>query len=158
MDILSSFTKSKAELDEVSKTLFNMFEANDDFKIIAQQNLSYLEISEHKLDDNLVVLSLYNYRDMSPRVSFDADRNKVLSCDDSMVELWISASLALIEAANVAKAMKFLKDFTMSDHGLIHIIISNYEAMSEAGKSDKEIAEASAKFLTKLIKEKNSQK
>ncbi|CAL4858170.1 hypothetical protein BRC2024_KWYBBTRE_CDS_0067 [Acinetobacter phage vB_AbaM_AB-Navy-v2] len=157
MDVLSTFKESKAAIDEIAKTLFDMFESNDIYKIISHSDISYLDFTEHRTDDNLVMVNLYNYSDINPRISFEADRAKILSCDESTIDMWHKASLDIIEAANTAKALKFLKDFTMTDHGLIHVIISNYEKLSEAGKTNQEIAEMSAKFISLAMAQKYKQ-
>ncbi|CAL1778112.1 hypothetical protein BRC2024_PQPTKSFJ_CDS_0242 [Tegunavirus sp. BRC001] len=158
MDILSSFTHSKAAIEQISKKLFSMFEENDLYGIISRSKLAYLEIQEHQLDKNLVLIEIYEHSALYPEVSFEAPRSTILACDESVVELWHKASLAIIEGANTAKALKFLKEFPESDHALVHIIISSYERLSKLGKSDKDIAESCAKLMSQLIQQKYSSK
>ncbi|EQA7786803.1 hypothetical protein ACX818_001397 [Acinetobacter baumannii] len=152
MDVLSEYQESKKALDEISKKLFNMFEENDKFKIIANSGVSYLDFSDHKEDHTKVIINLYTYSDVSPRVSFECNRASALSCDENTVEMWLDASIKIIEIANMAKAKKFLKDFPSTDHALIHLVMAIADKIPD--QTDSKIAEFAAKQYTKILKDK----
>lgn len=155
MDILSKYTETKKELDLLAKQVFSLFDENDVYGIINSSNVKYLEICDHKQFDNLVIINMGDYGDIAPILTFESDRKIVLEFDEeSLIELWIQTSKNIIEKSNELKAKKFMKDYHKNDHGLIHLVISNYEKLSNLGKNDAEIAKLAAKGMTKLLEHK----
>lgn len=147
MDPLNKFTQAKEELRVIQKALFLMFEENDIFGIIRQDELTYMEFVDHRHDDTKVIIELYNYRDTVPRITFEADRAASLACDETTITMWIEASKNIVERAMAAKAKKFLKTFSSEDFQLISLVINAHDPLAKAGKSQDEIATTVAKSL-----------
>lgn len=155
MDILNKYSESKKELDLLSKQVFSLFEENDVYGIIKTSDIKFLELSIHKQHDELVVVGLCDYSGIIPKISFEAKRSDILDfIEKNIIDLWIEISKSIVEKANEVKAKKFMKDYRTFDHGLIYLLISNYEKLSNSGKTDSEIAKIVAKNVTSLMEKK----
>ncbi|ADI96294.1 hypothetical protein Ac42p056 [Acinetobacter phage Ac42] len=150
MDVLKKYSKSRDDLNVVSKALFNLLEEQDVYNVMQTFGLGFLEISELD-DESLVEISLFNFKDQTPIITFAAKRDQALKCDPEVLVPWKAITRELVEKTCIQKGQRFLKAFEQADHELIHIIVSGYTELNELGKKDQEIAEACAKYFVKRL-------
>lgn len=151
MDVLEKFNESKEAIVVIEKTLFDMFESNDPYSIISQSDLTYLDLTDHKEDKSKLLVNIYNFKDVSPRITFESPRSNALSCDESMIKLWLNKSKEIIIGANIMKCKRFLREFESTDHDLIAHLITTHKKCKDL-HPDSRIAEFAAKdFTNKLI-------
>ncbi|ADG59964.1 hypothetical protein Acj9p064 [Acinetobacter phage Acj9] len=150
MDVLSTFTESKEAMAEVQRALFTLFESNDKYQIIRHSDLTFLELIPSRTEENVVSVHMFNYKDVTPRIVFDAPRTEVLACDESTITMWLDASRKIIERTNLAKLKRFAKEFPSTDHDLIACWITNHKHLVASGKrSEEDGLELVAKHVTK---------
>lgn len=150
MDILDRFNESKEAIVEIEKALFDVFETNDPYGIIRNSDLTYLDFTDHKQDKSKLVINLYSYKDVVPRISFDCNRASTLSCKDGVIETWVAKCQEIVLTANILKCKRFLKAFDPIDHDLIARLIVTHSKCKNS-YSDAKIAEFAAKEYTKQL-------
>lgn len=152
MDVLSAYTESREAIQAVSKKLFEMYESNDLYQMINTNSISYLEIEECKGDGSLVKILLYNYKESSPRISFNANRNAVLECGESALDEWMKISRELLHSSIVNKTKKFLNSYPENDHYIIMAALKIYDHYSKNGEIDiSKIANTTANSCLAII-------
>lgn len=157
MDILNNYLSAKAEMRKLSNLLFDQFTQNDLYGLIKKSDISYLSISDHKDNDLLVIIELYNYNDTLPKLQFQTNRDILEWINDPpkieyVVEVWHMFCVSHLEKMNSLMIQKFLKTFTQHDHIIIETVIKNYEQMVKEGKSDVDIGIIAAKSYTNYLK------